>query len=198
MSTVAVPSPGSGDTDLLLAQIREAYGRTAYAHKTHEKQADMYADKHRSQRRWKVALTAVSSGAFLASLFGLVLDEQWAALATSFIAVVVSASNLGDKTFRYGEDMQQHRETATKLWAVRESYMSLMVDLLARSVTMEDARARRDQLQEQAGAVYKDAPRTTETAYGRAQDALKGGELTFSEAELDELLPPALRSRQEG
>lgn len=32
MSTVAVPSLEGGDRDLLLAQLREAYGRTAYAH----------------------------------------------------------------------------------------------------------------------------------------------------------------------
>lgn len=191
-------SPDACDRGLLLAQVREAYGRIAYTHKTHEKQADMFAEKHRNQRRWKVVLTAISSGAFLASLFGLLLDEQWAALATSFVAVVVSASSLGDKTFQYGEDMQQHRETAAKLWGLRESYLSLLVDFTSGALTVEAARAERNTLQEAAGTVYKDAPRTTSKAYAQAQEALqKNGDLTFSADEIAQLLPRSLRARED-
>ena len=192
-------SPDAKDRGLLLAQVREAYGRICYTHKTHEKQADICDEKHRGQRRWKVGLTAVSSGAFLASLAGLVLDKQWAALATSFIAVLVSASSLADKTFQHGEDMQQHRETAAKLWDLRESYLSLLVDITSGSLTFDAAQDVRDALQKATGAIYKDAPRTTPKAYKRAQDALQmHGDLTFSTAEIDHLLPSALRTRQDG
>ncbi len=60
---------GSG-TDLVLAQVREAYGRVAYTHKTHEKQADLCFQKHRRQQWFLVGLTVVSSGTFLVSLLG--------------------------------------------------------------------------------------------------------------------------------
>lgn len=186
------------ERSLLLAQIREIYGRIAYTHKTHEKQADICSDLDRRQRRVRIVLTAVSSGAFLASLAGVLLDEQWAALTTSFIAVLVSASSLGDKTFKHGEEMQQHRDTAAKLWSLRESYLSLIVDLKASATTVDEGRIRRDRLQETAEAVLADAPRTTAKAYGRAQDGLKLKEdLTFTEREIDLLLPVQLRNGTE-
>jgi hypothetical protein len=187
-----------GERALLLAQIREIYGRIAYTHKTHEKQADICSDLDRRQRRVRVVLTAVSSGAFLASLVGLLLDKQWAALATSFIAVLVTASSLGDKTFKHGEEMQQHRDTAAKLWSLRESYLSLIVDLKASASTVNEGRVRRDNLQEMAEIILADAPRTTGKAYERAQDGLQNKEdLTFTEREIDLLLPVQLRNGME-
>jgi hypothetical protein len=181
--------------ELLLAQVREAYGRTAYTHKTHEKQADLSFESHRRQQRILVALTVVSSGTFLASLLGLVVNRSWAGLVTSFIALLVTAINLGTKTFKYGEEMQQHRDVAAKVWNLRESYQSLIVDLQAGSITVDEARAQRDRLQEAALEIYGQAPRTTAKAYGRAQSALKLREdLTFSPEEIDLLLPAKLRT----
>lgn len=189
------PTSSEDERILLLAQIREIYGRIAYTHKTHEKQADICSDLDRRQRRVRVVLTAVSSGAFLASLTGLLLDKQWAALATSFIAVLVSVSSLGDKTFKHGEEMQQHRDTAAKLWNLRESYLSLIVDLKASACTLDEGRSKRDHLQEKAEAILADAPRTTAKAYERAQEGLKLKEdLTFTEREIDLLLPAQLRN----
>ena len=186
--------PVRTEPDLLVAQVREAYGRICYSHKTHEKQADICDERHRTQRRWKFLLTAVSSGAFLASIAGVLLNEQWAALVTSFIAVLVSASSLADKTFQHGEDMQQHRETAAKLWNVRESYLSLLVDITSGSLSIDAARDVRNVLQEATGSIYRDAPRTTPEAYERAQVALQlNDDLTFSAGEIDQLLPSALR-----
>ena len=50
----------------LLAQVREAFGRVVYSQKTHEKQADICFSKHRWQQGVLIALTAISSGTFLA------------------------------------------------------------------------------------------------------------------------------------
>jgi hypothetical protein len=196
--SAAANGTGSGDDqERLMAQIREIYGRVAYTHKTHEKQADMCADLNRRQRFIKVVLTAISSGAFLASISGLLLNQQWAALVTSFIAVLVSAASLGDKAFRHGEEMQEHRDTAAKLWGLRESYLSLIVDLGSQSITGTAGRAERDRLQHQVEAIVSDAPRTTSKAYARAQDALQHREdLTFSESEIDQLLPAQLRDER--
>ncbi len=182
----------------LLAQVREAYGRVAYTHKTHEKQADLCFQSHRRQQRLLVGLTILSSGTFLASLLGIVLDESGAALATSFIALLVSGINLGTKTFKYGEETQRHRDVGARLWNLRESYQSLIVDIQSEAISEGEGRDRRDQLQNDAAEIYADAPRTTAAAYAMAQEALKEKEdLTFSTREIDLLLPEALRLRQE-
>lgn len=180
--------------DILLAQVRELYGKVLYSHKIHEKQSDLCFRRHRLQRGWLVALTAISSGTFLASVVGLVIEQQHTALVTSFIALLVTALNLGTKTFKYGEESQRHREVAARLWDVRESYLSLITDLMSDAITLADARLRRDELQEVSREIYSDAPRTTSKAYELARHGLKDNEeLTFSEKELDAFVPEHLR-----
>lgn len=190
--------PSNPEPSPLLAQIREAYGRVAYTHKTHEKQADICFQSHRRQQRLLVGLTILSSGTFLASLLGVVLDESGAALGTSFIALLVSGINLGTKTFKYGEETQRHRDVAARLWNLRESYQSLIVDIQSGAISEDEGRDRRDQLQNDAAEIYADAPRTTAAAYAMAQKALQEKEdLTFSTREINLLLPEALRLRKE-
>lgn len=180
--------------DLLLAQVREAYGKVVYTHKTHEKQADLCFRYHRLQRGGLVVLTAISSGTFLAALLNLVWDQQGAALVTSFIALLVTALNLGTKTFRYGAEAQRHRDVASRLWDVRESYLSLITDLMSDAIGLELARERRDELQETLREIYSDAPRTTGKAYRLAQLGLQNNEeLTFTAEELDLFVPTSLR-----
>lgn len=190
--------PKAAEASPLLAQVRETYGRVAYTHKTHEKQADLCFQSHRRQQRLLVGLTVLSSGTFLASLLGIVLDESGAALVTSFIALLVSGINLGTKTFKYGEETQKHRDVAARLWNLRESYQSLIVDIQSEAILPDDARGRRELLQKEAVEIYADAPRTTATAYAMAQEALQEKEdLTFSTREIDLLLPEALRLGEE-
>jgi len=189
------PLPKSEESRaLILGQVREIYGRMAYTHKTHEVQADMFEAKSRRHRVIKFVLVAAGSGTFLASLVGVFLDPKWASLVTSFIAVAVAGASLADRTFRYGEEMQQHRDTAARLWDIRESYLSLIVDLKALTISVDEAVKRRDALQEAAGAILRDAPRTGPKAYPIAQDRLKNREdLTFTGKEIDLLLPETLR-----
>ena len=188
-----------GGRMMLVAQVREAYGRAAYTSKTQEKQADLCFQKHRTQQRVLVALTVFSSGTFLTSVTGLVLGESWAALATSFVALLVSATSLSMKTFKNGEDTQKHRDVAARVWNLRESYQSLIVDLQSEAMTIDAGRAERDRLQQEAFEIYADAPRTTPQAYSLARKALKENEeLTFSGHEIDLLLPTGLRDAEKG
>jgi hypothetical protein len=165
-----------------------------YSQKTHEKQADLCFTKHRCQQGLLVGFTAVSTGTFLAAVLGLVGNPILTSLATSAIALIVSALSLAAQSFRFGEESDAHRDIASRLWDVRESYLSLISDLMSGAVSGPDARARRDDLQAAALKAYADAPRTTAKAYSKAQDGLKNNEeLTFTSREIDLLLPEGLR-----
>jgi dephospho-CoA kinase len=62
-----------------------------------------------------------------------------------------------------------------------------------------EARIRRDQLQGRAFEIYSDAQRTTKSAYATAQVALQNkGDLSFTEKEIDALLPRTLRQDMGG
>ncbi|GAB3245349.1 SLATT domain-containing protein [Arthrobacter pigmenti] len=183
----------------LLAQVREAFGRVVYSHKTHEKQADICFHRHRWQQGILISLTAISSGTFLVSVLGVLVDPQLATLATSFIALLVTATSLGTKTFRFAEEADTHRDIASRLWDVRESYLSLIADLISGMTSESDARQRRGELQAATRAAYADAPRTSPKAFGRARNGLKDNEeMTFTSREIDLFLPEALRLDEGG
>lgn len=178
----------------LLAQVRESFGRVAYSQKTHEKQADICFARHRWQQGTLIALTAVSSGTFLATVVGLMGNPIVASLVTSSIALTVTWLSLGAKTFKFADEADAHRSIASELWDVRESYISLIADLMSGTVSPAEARERRAELQEKTREAYSGAPRTSSKAYTRAQDGLKNKEeLTFTSREIDHLLPEALR-----
>jgi hypothetical protein len=141
-----------------------------------------------------VAELAISTGTFLAALLGTFVSPEIAGLVTSFIALVVTALTLVTKSFKFGEEAEAHRDIASRLWDVRESYLSLIADLMSGATSASEARVRRDELQEATRKAYADAPRTTAKAYGKAQDGLKNNEeLTFTSREIDLFLPEALR-----
>jgi hypothetical protein len=198
MTNEATGVPGragrAGRDQYLLAQVRESFGRVVYSHKTHEKQADICFSKHRWQQGVLIALTAISSGTFLVAVVGVLGDPVLTSLATSSIALLVTWISLGAKTFRFAEESDAHRGIASRLWDVRESYISLISDLMSGDVSDEQARARRDELQEATRAAYAEAPRTSSKAFTRAQKGLKHNEeMTFTPREIDLFLPEALR-----
>lgn len=182
----------------LLAQVRESFGRIVYSQKKHEKQADICFVKYRWQQGALIAFTAITSGTFLASVFGLFDDAALSALGTSFVALIVSWMSLGTTTFNFADESDAHKELAARLWDVRESYISLISDLMSDEISTAEGRERRDQLQEESLATYSVAPRTSRRAYKRAQNGLKHNEeLTFSVREIDLFLPEALRIEQQ-
>ncbi|MCD0452575.1 SLATT domain-containing protein [Actinocorallia sp. API 0066] len=178
----------------LLAQVREAFGRVVYSHKTHEKQADICFGKHRWQQRVLIALTAISSGTFLAAVIGLLGRGVPTNLVTSFIALLVSWMSLGARTFKFEEESEAHRGIASQLWDVRESYISLIADLMSGAMSDADGRERRDELQQATLDAYAGAPRTSRKAYERASEGLqRDEEMTFTSREIDLFLPETLR-----
>ena len=178
----------------LLSQVREAFGRVVYSHKVHEKQADIYFVKYRCQQGALIAFTAISSGTFLATAVDILNNKTLTSLATSSIALLVTWMSLGVKTFKFSEESDAHRTTASQLWDIRESYMSLIADIMSDNISNTDARIRRDELQDAAYKAYAAAPRTTSKAYKRARKRLKDDEeLTFTPREIDLFLPATLR-----
>ena len=71
--------------------------------------------------------------------------------------------------------------------------ISLLVDF--DDLNVDVIRARRDSLMDASAEVYSKAPRTSDKAYGRAQERLKDGHQSFEPGECDKLLPLDLRGK---
>jgi len=185
-------------------QIRECYGRVVYSHKTHEKMAEICAREFTCYQWGQI----IVSGLITSGLIGIVLSKEYSdkiiigsitiGYILSILLGLISLVNLClsgyVKGFDPGGVAQKHRETAAKLWGIRETYLSLLTDLKNGTITEIEARSLRDDVQKKLSEIYQSAPQTNEKAYKKAQIALqKNQELTFSDSELDNFLPLSLR-----
>jgi ABC-type multidrug transport system fused ATPase/permease subunit len=175
----------------LEGQVRECFARVVYSHKTHEKQGDICAGVLRRFKIAQIILAAITTSGTLAILF---IDQFWLKLITALLSLLTLIVSGYMKGFDPGATAQKHRDTAADLWAIRESYLSLLTDIISGAVTDDMARERRDNLQNALAAIYKSAPGTTPRAYGLAQKGLQEREdYTFDPGEIDKFLPPSLK-----
>ncbi len=176
---------------LLEGQLRESFGRVVYSHKTHEKCADILLSRLSRIKLWQIVLSAVTTGGFVAAVFG---AGQVGAIVGIVVSTILLVLNAYTKSYDMGELAQKHRQAGVDLWLVRERYLSLITDLRMGEKPIEALQQERDELLEQLHSVYSGAPSTTYQAYRKAQEALqKLEEMTFSDQEIDAFLPKEFR-----
>jgi len=177
------------------SQVRESYGRCAYTHKTHEKMAERLHGRHKIGKWANIVLSSLITGGAVGVIFATGTGyEQYAGYATAGLSILSLVFNAYLKDLDPGALAQRHREAASDMWNIRESYLSLLADTLDTGIGLSSLRERRDELQASLRKIYHAAPHTDGKAYGKAQDSLKNREdLTFSDSELDKLLPTTLR-----
>ncbi|MGK8195276.1 SLATT domain-containing protein [Burkholderia cepacia] len=177
----------------LEGQLREMYARAAYTHKTHEKMADRYIARYKLIKTAEIILSAMTTSSLLLAVLG---DSHPYTIVGALLSTVLLGFALYFKEASLGEQAQKHTIVASKLWGVRETLLSLLVDMKdGRAV--DELRNVRDRLNESLEDIYKAAPRTNSKAYGDAQRALKQSEeLFFTDDELDRMLPKELRTKR--
>lgn len=183
-----------GRATALEAQIRECFGRVVYSTKTHEKCADLCMNRLQQVKVAQVILSAITTGGLLTALLGDPKVSYWATVASAIVSTILLVLSAYMKDVDPGQQAEKHKKTASELWDVRESYLSILSDLHDGYVDLESARGKRNELQTKLANIYATAPRTTPKAYGIASDGLKQHEeMTFSKEEIDQFLPSALR-----
>lgn len=176
---------------ILEDQLRECFGRVVYTHKTHEKCADILLSRLSTIKAWQIILSAVTTGGFIAAVFG---AGKIGALAGVIVSTSLLVLNAYTKDYDLGELAQKHRQAGADIWMIREKYLSLITDLRMGEKPIEALQKERDILLDELHAVYSGAPSTTYKAYCKAQEALKKLEdMTFSDKEIDAFLPKGLK-----
>ena len=184
-------SAGEERRDLLDAQLREAFGRVVYTHKAHEKEADTLLARLSKIKFCQIVLPAISTGGFVTALLG---TGWWGTVVGGVFSAALLALNLYTRNYDLGQQAQQHRDAAIKIWSIREKYLSLITDLAMECESLSDLRLKRDALAQELEGIYANSPSTTEAAYKKAHKALNlREEMTFSNSEVDVFLPPDLR-----
>lgn len=177
--------------DILEAQLRECFGRVVYSHKTQEKCADIVQQIHNNLKLAQIVVSAVVTTSLLLKIFG---DNQYALFVAAFLSTVLFGLNTYMKDYDLGEIAQKHTNAANELWDIRESYLSLLTDIRADQLSINQIITQREELQKRLLNIYSGSPRTKNKAYKDASKALKlNEELTFSDQEIDAFLPKELR-----
>lgn len=181
----------SSPIDFIESQIRECYGRVVWTHKTHEKCADILNFRQDRLKLWQIILSAVTTSGILVAVFG---DSKPAGIIAALISVSLTILNAYAKKYDLGGMAQKHADAAVSIWNIRENYLSLLTDIKACKLQCDEIRIVRDKLQTDLHKLYKGTPRTINKAYYQASKALKEmEEMTFSDEEIDKLLPKCLR-----
>jgi hypothetical protein len=176
---------------IIEAQIRECFGRVAWSHKTQEKCADILNKRNNRIKIFQIVLSAITTTGIIVTVFG---DKKWVGIITALISMTLLALNTYLKNYDIGKIAQKHSDCASHLWNIRETYFSLLTDIKAETIPMEEIMKKRDLLQNDLFNIYQGAPRSISKAYDEATKALKTNEeLTFSDEEIDMFLPKELR-----
>lgn len=137
----------------------------------------------------QIILSALSTG----GIFSVIFFDEFAvkvltALCSTAMLVLTSYFKDRDLSAIY----RQHVETSNKLWDARENYLSFLVDYPY--LSDQEKKNRRDVLQQEVSAIYKEAPLTDSKSYALAQKALKEKESQFfTREELNQMIPQLLR-----
>jgi conflict system pore-forming effector with SLATT domain len=188
-------TPVEDERYVLESQVRELYGRCAYTHKTHEKMAERASSRLRLIKWGQIILSTLTTGGAV----GVIFDRSSVIYpyATALLSISLLILNSYVKDLDPGKMAQLHREVASDIWNVRESYLSLLTDIRDLAFAAATLRERRDELQDELHTIYRSAPHTDGKAYGQAQDSLQNREdLTFTDGELDAFLPGPLKRKK--
>lgn len=173
----------------LESQIREAYGRVTYTQTCHEKKIKRLLIINENIKIAQIVLSAMTTGSFVITLIS---DEKISAMVGSCLSLILLILNAYVKNFNLTEMAQKHQKASDLLWKIREEYVSLLTDF--EILNMDEIMGKRDELQNRTAEVYSNSPRTDSKSYKEAQKALKTEEeQTFSEKEIDVMLPNSIR-----
>lgn len=173
----------------LESQIREAYGRIVYTETCHNKKIENLLNLNNRIKLWQIILSAISTGGFIGVVFS---NEKLLTLISSVVSLLLLILNVYAKNFNLISEIEEHKKASDILWKIREEYVSLLTDF--DFLTHEEIIKKRDDLQKRTNEVYKNSPRTDKESYREAQKALKTEqEQTFSEHEIDVMLPNSIR-----
>lgn len=175
----------------ILGVAREFYGRVAYTHKTHEKDRELWSCKVRREKWTNVITVGLTT---ISAVFGAVFSNRWLFVVTSILGAFGTAFVIYQLSFNACKTESDHRITAKKLQDLRDRYLMLIMKAMASEASLSELQSGLQTLQTQTSIVYENAPDTSAEAYSMAGIGLKDGEeLTFTDQEIDRLLPADLR-----
>lgn len=168
---------GNPDSIAALTGLLDARrDRILYTYRTQEKAADRYQQWEKCRKTTSIILTALTAGAFLASLGGLFFDPEVNTVLLSGAAALATMLTFLGESVDWKRSVEAHRAAAVDLRAIHNRYESLTWDIENDAISLEDALVKRDELERDERNLLSKSPRTTKGDYNKADEAIKGNE----------------------
>jgi SMODS and SLOG-associating 2TM effector domain family 4 len=176
--------------EYVLATARTIYCRAVYSHKTHEKERQLWNQKGCTMHRVNITLVSMTT---LLAIISASFASLWLRVPTAILATATTAFVLWQSSFDPTGKENNHRTAAKELLRIREQLLLLIERCHLESEQLSQLQSSLETITREVTAIYKFAPDTSPQAYAEASVALKSGEFTFSDDEIDTFLPPKLR-----
>ena len=183
---------------ILYLQVAGRYDKILWTHKIQEKEGDINVRDNNIVKNWTCGLSAVTSVGAVGTIF------SWSGeTCVSIITAIISAiSAFLIWRFPDGEIVtksQANKAYAAKVRHMRNRYESLLTDILACNLTIEEIQERRNKLEEEENKLFEMvAPHTSKEAVCMAEIALNQRlDSTTTQLELNTHLPKHLQLSEE-
>jgi hypothetical protein len=180
------------DIEPILAAARELYGRVVWSHKVHEQEREIWSKRVCSMSTiniWLAGLTTFSA------VISVKFPQDFALIITALLATATVCFVIWQASSDPSAKESKHRVIAKDLLWCREQFL-LLIMACHTNTPVDQLQNRLELLTREVTAVYKSAPDTSSEAYTRADKMLKSGHFTFSDDEIDGMLPSDLRKKK--
>lgn len=118
-----------------------------YTYRTQEKAADRYQQWEKWRKTTSIILTALTAGAFVASLGGLFFDPEVNTVLVSGAATLATMLTFLGESVDWKRSVEAHRAAAVDLRTIHNRYESLTWDIENDAISLENALVKRDELE---------------------------------------------------
>lgn len=175
------------DVEIVLATARQHFGRVVWTHKTQEKQREIWAGRANWIQWANILFAGATTGLAITAATGRPLMAE-----TIISAVFAVCLAVGQAAYDPRSRGESHRVAAKELVRLRDGFLVLIALCLVNQPP-DDLVPRLHALVAELHAVSRFMPDTSPKAYKAAEKAIMFGQTSFSDDEIDRLLPAELR-----
>lgn len=154
--------------------IKQSLGNVIYTQKTHE-MATIRKLRYVTCVKW---MNIIMLGlVFLFLFLQLFNPNEIICLYLGISATVIETLFLVFQlSFHPEVDANKHKQTANKLWLMREKHLNLLTDIKNEVYDLPIISQKRDELTLELSRIYESAPQTKDSDYEKAEKALNGNQ----------------------
>ena len=183
---------------LLYLQIAGRFDKILWTHKIQEEEGDINVHNNNTVKNWKCILSALTSAGAIGTIFSW-CGEMWVSVITSIVAALSAFLVWRFPDGELANKSQANKSYVAKVRHFRNRYESLLTDIRACNLSVDEIRARRDVLEDEENRLFAEvAPHTSDKAVNNAGKALnQRKESTTTILELNTHLPKHLQLTEE-